>query len=185
MAQTWRVARTASHRNRPPLDEDGLRALALGYLGRFATTRAKLRDYLRRKLAERGWAGARPADLDALVEAMATLGYVDDRAFAAARTAALARRGYGARRQGQALRAAGVEAEDAAAVRAEREEAGDDGRDAALAFARRKRIGPFAEVPVDPDRRRRQAAAMLRAGHPPALVRAIVATAPGAPFEDS
>ena len=41
-----------------PLDEQGLNGLALRYVERFATTRAKLRAYLDRKLRERGWAEA-------------------------------------------------------------------------------------------------------------------------------
>ena len=60
-------------------------------------------------------AGRAPASRrsSALVERMAALGYVDDRAFAAARAAALGRRGYGERRVGEALRAAGIDEEDA------------------------------------------------------------------------
>jgi len=38
---------------RPPLDAEGLERLGLFYAGRYATTRAKLADYLRRKLRER------------------------------------------------------------------------------------------------------------------------------------
>ena len=40
-----------------------LDALALAYVGRFATTRARLRSYLARKIRERGWEGAREPDL--------------------------------------------------------------------------------------------------------------------------
>jgi regulatory protein len=163
-------------RARPPLDADGLQALALHYLGRYATTRAKLRDYLRRKLAERGWAGEEPAPVEAVVARCAALGYVDDAAFAAARGAGLSRRGYGARRIADALRAAGVEGEDAAPARAAAE---SEALDAALRFARRRRIGPFAATLADRDDRRRALAAMLRAGHDLEIARRIVAAAPG------
>lgn len=73
------------------------------------------------------------------------------------------------------LRADGVEGEDAAAAR---DVAENGAWDAALAFARRRRIGPFAAEPLDPDARRRALAAMLRAGHSLELARKIIACAP-------
>ena len=71
-----------------PLDPARLERLALRYVERFATTRAKLRRYLERKLRERGWGADAAPDTAALVERMAALGYVDDAAFAEARVAA-------------------------------------------------------------------------------------------------
>jgi regulatory protein len=167
---------------RPPLDAAALDALALRYVGRYATTRAKLRTYLQRKLTERGWGEDAPSPVEAIVERCARLGYVDDAGFAAMRGAALGRRGYGASRVAAALRAAGVEAGDAAPVRAAAQE-GAWG--AALRFARRKRIGPFAESPADPVQRRRQFAALLRAGHDFETARKIIDAEPGGiPIED-
>ena len=69
-------------RPRPPLDEAKLGELAVHYVGRFATSRAKLTTYLNRKLKERGWAGARPADPGAVAERLAGLGYERQRASA-------------------------------------------------------------------------------------------------------
>ena len=43
------MAPVRARRERPPLDHKMLEELALRYVERFATTRAKLRDYLRRK----------------------------------------------------------------------------------------------------------------------------------------
>lgn len=153
----------------PPLDQPALERAALRYVERYATTRAKLVTYLNRKLRERGGEGA--IDIDALADRMAELRYVGDRAFAEARVASMTRRGLGARRVQDALRQAGVGADDAGAFRDTLEE-GAEG--AALAFARRKRIGPFATAPVERDRREKQIAAMVRAGHAPALARRIV-----------
>ena len=96
----------------PPLDEDALRDLALRHVARFATSRGKLLAYLNRKLRERGWAGERPADPQALVDRFADLNYIDDAAYAVMKSASLVRRGYGARRVGEALRAAGIAEED-------------------------------------------------------------------------
>ncbi|WP_375421733.1 regulatory protein RecX [uncultured Sphingomonas sp.] len=154
----------------PPLDTAKLERLALRYVERFATTRGKLTDYLRRKIRERGWDGE-PADPAALAERMAGLGYVDDRAYAEARASALGRRGLGARRVAGALREARIGDEDADAVAP-----GIEARavDAALTFARRRRIGPFGAPAADRAGREKQLGAMLRAGHPLDLARRIV-----------
>ena len=164
---------------RPPLDPRTLDELALRYVGRFATTRARLRDYLRRKLRERGWAGEKEADVEAIAERLAGLGYVDDGAFALAKTRSLSGRGYGARRVRQSLHAAGVGEDDAepAAALAEAERV-----DSALRFARRRRLGPFAEARAERAERERAIAAMIRAGHSFGLARAIVALDPGGEF---
>lgn len=146
----------------PPLDAAALERLALRYVERYATTRGKLRDYLARKLRERGWEGEGAADPAALAERMAALGYVDDRAFAESRVAAMGRRGLGARRIAGALHAAGIESDDAEAVRP----AIDDQAEAsAIAFARRRRLGPFAREDTGREGFDRALAAMLRAGH--------------------
>lgn len=146
--------------------------MALRYVERYATTRAKLTAYLRRKLKERGWAGETEPEVAGLVERLAELRYVYDEAFAATRTASLLRRGYGPRRIGAALRAAGVETESLGTEAVERWEA-------ALAFAKRKRIGPFAEVQPDRPTREKAFAALMRAGHEMAVARRIVQAQPG------
>ena len=106
---------TQTRRAPPPLDRESLDRLALRYVERFATSRAKLADYLRRKVRERGWDGP-ASDPKALADRFAELGYIDDRAFAEARARSMARRGLGERRIAVAFRAAGIEAEDAEAV---------------------------------------------------------------------
>jgi regulatory protein len=170
------VIRDRNKRPAAALDEAGLERLALFYAERYATTRFKLRAYLVRKLRERGWAGSGEPPLDALVERFDRLGYVDDRAFASSRASSLIRRGYGERRVAEALRAAGIAGEDSESAR---EEARDGAWDAALHFARRKRIGPWAEQVPDRDSKRKAAAAMLRAGHDMAHVRRLVDAPPG------
>ena len=172
---------------RPPLDQAKLDELALFYVGRFATTRAKLASYLQRKLRERGWAGAGEADVAALVERFDRSGLVDDRAYAMAKAETLARRGYGKRRLAVALRSAGVDDEAGAPAldHAEREAAM-----AALRFAERRRFGPYAvsagrdaSAPADARERSKlrdkQLAAMMRAGHGLTLALAILRLEPG------
>ncbi|API60669.1 hypothetical protein BSL82_16370 [Tardibacter chloracetimidivorans] len=147
-------------KGRPPLGPGELDAMALRYVERYATSEEKLARYLRRKLRERGWDGEDAPPVAALVQRLAGLRYVDDRQFAEARTRSLARRGYGRRRIGQALAADGIAPqlrEDAAADLDEME--------SALALARRRRLGPFAEAESGPEKRRKDLGILLRAGH--------------------
>jgi regulatory protein len=160
---------------RPPLDRESLERLALYYVGRFATSRAKLGAYLERKVRERGWEGAGP-DIEGLAERLSALGYIDDTAFAAARAASLQRRGYGERRVDEALKAAGIAEEDAGEVKAA---ARENGLAAALRFAERKRIGPYAKEAPGREARQKAFAAMMRAGHPMDIVRRVLDAAPG------
>ena len=164
----------------PPLDEDGLRDLALRYVGRFATSRARLLAYLERKLRERGWAGETPAAPDALVARLGELRYVDDSAYAVMKSGALARRGFGARRVDQALRQAGIEEEDRRAATRPDDAAAWDAADR---FARRKRLGPYAAAPLDAAQREKAVAAFLRAGHDFGTARRWVDAPPGTPPE--
>ena len=144
-----------------PLDAAALDALALLYVGRYATTQAKLATYLRRKIAERGTGGDVQLDVLAVVARCAAAGYVDDALFAETRAGALVRRGYGARRVRQSLAQAGVAQDVAEAVLPDE----DAAHAACESFARRKRIGMFGTRTSDPARERRELAAMLRAGH--------------------
>ncbi|WP_226372675.1 RecX family transcriptional regulator [Allosphingosinicella flava] len=183
MAQSWRVNHRRHKSARPPIDAAGLERLALHYVGRYATSRAKLRAYLHRKIAERGWQGDDAAPVEALVERIERLGYVDDRAFAAARAASLGRKGYGPRRVHESLRAAGIGEEEGEEARSI---AAGSQLSAALAFARRKRIGPFASAVPDRPGREKALAAMLRAGHGLDVARRVVDAMPGdVPEEDS
>ncbi len=150
--------------------------LCLSYVGRYATTRAKLLAYLERKLRERGWAGPAEPPLERLVDKLEGCGYIDDRAFAAARAASLARRGYGERRVGQALKAAGIGLADGEAAMAE---ARAQALASALRFAERRRIGPYSKSRPDTEGRQRAAATMLRAGHRAEIVRLVLEAPPG------
>jgi len=152
------------------LNASRLEELALAYVARFATTQAKLRAYLVRKLRERGWAEDGAPPVEAVVARYVEAGYVDDAAWARMKAGSLLRRGYGARRVGEALGQAGV-AED---LRADVRPGEVEARRAALVLARRRRFGPFAMTPPDRPARDKQVAAMLRAGHPLDIARRIV-----------
>jgi regulatory protein len=176
VAQTWRVTFRRRNDARSPLDSAALERFALAYVGRYATSRAKLADYLRRKVAERGWAGESEPPIAAIVSRFSELGYVDDRAVAEARGRSLAARGYGARRLGQALGVLGISPDDADAVRRQAEE---DAWSTALRYAERRRFGPYAREAPDEAARRRAFGAMIRAGHAPEHVRRILGASPG------
>ena len=155
----------------PPLDEAALKELGLNYVARFATSRAKLADYLRRKLRERGWAGSGDAPVAEIVAWAAEAGFVDDPAFALSRARSLGARGYGERRVAMDLRAAGIGDEDGAAAR---DHSAKTAEEAALRFARRKRLGPYAQTPPDRRDSDKALAAMIRAGHPFDLAKRIL-----------
>jgi regulatory protein len=153
----------AQRRSNPrPIDAGRLEELALAYVARFATSRAKLEAYLRRKLRERGWAGEGEPPIAALAERLVAAGYVDDAAYARAKSSSLLKRGYGLRRVRQALGAAGI-AED---LREDVRPGESAARRAALALARKRGFGPFGVARPDRMAREKQIAAMLRAGHP-------------------
>lgn len=163
-------------RPRPPLDPATLRALALHYVGKYATTRGKLAAYLQRKVRERGWVDETPLpDLQALADDFAARRYVDDEAYAGAKANSLLRRGYGAGRVKSALRAAGIDAET---VTRHADLDSDSAEESALYFARRKRLGPFGNTPIDHKAQSRALAAFVRAGHSYEIARKILEIPP-------
>lgn len=142
--------------------------MALAYVARFATSAGRLRSYCLRKLRERGHVGVDdgtpPPDVGALVQKFIDKGFVDDAGFARMKAGGLARRGYGARRIGEALRGDGIAEELRAEVMPDEEGL----REAAAAYARRRRFGPYARERLasgDFAAREKHLAALMRAGH--------------------
>ena len=166
---------------RLPLDARRLDETALFYVGRFATSRAKLMAYLERKVRERGWEGDEDPDVAAVAERLVGLGYVDDAAFALAKARTLTTRGYGAARVRQSLHAAGIGEEDGAGAR---DLAASSAVSAAIKFAKRRGLGPYATQDLDPRGREKALSAMIRAGHGFALAKAILALNPGAEVDE-
>jgi len=169
-----------------------LRDAALAYLARFAATEAGLVRVLDRRIERwaRRAADEDMADVAAEVAAarlharevartLVRAGAVDDAAFAAARARSLARAGRSRRAMAAHLGAKGVLAEIAAAALppAEQELA------QALAYARRRRLGPFrtgrgSDADSSPDEGRRALAALARAGFPPGVALRALRTDP-------
>ncbi|QIK96452.1 RecX family transcriptional regulator [Sphingomonas sp. HDW15A] len=167
---------TSSRRPRPPLDRRDLDELALRYVARFATSRAKLRSYLLRKIRERGWTGDEDPPLDQIADRLSELGYVDDQAYATSLSQSLGSRGYGHRRVAGAISAAGISESDAAEAL---EFAEQRAAEAALRFAKKRNIGPFSAASADRPKREKWIAAMIRAGHSFALAQRIADSEPG------
>ena len=171
--------RAPSDRSKRPLGAAKLDELALAYVARFATSRAKLTRYLSRKVRESEWIeeGDAMAACAAIADRMERLNYLDDRQYAAMRAGAMTRRGLGVRRVKAQLHADGIAEQDSGAAI---ETAEGAALPAAVGFARRRRFGPFAvRSSDDPKLRERQIAAFLRAGHSMAIARRILEVPPG------
>lgn len=155
---------------RRPLTAASLENAALHYLQRFATSSENLRRVLMRRVersarldgADRD-AGA--ALVDALVARYLRAGLLDDATYAAARTRSLHRRGLALRAIAGKLAERGVDgATIGAALAGLRDEMPDADLAAAVAYARRRRLGPFRPADLRPAHRDRDLAAMARAG---------------------
>lgn len=155
---------------------------ALDHLGRFASSAENLRRVLlrraRKRLGEDRDAASRAAALiDALVARYRETGLVDDAAYAAGRARAGLRRGQSLATIRAGLAAKGVGADEAAAALAALRAAADDPDPeiaAALAFARRRRLGPYRRAPAV---RERELGAFARAGFGRAEAEAVLACA--------
>ena len=167
-----------------------LREAALAHLARFAATEAALRRVLERRVdrwARAAEAEGQPREATAaaaararaaaaeVAAAMVQAGAVDDAAFAESRARRLARAGRSRRAIGAHLAAKGVDAEVAAAAIPQGEEAE---LDAAIAFCRRRRIGPFARAAEDAEARRKALAALARGGFAHGIARRALAMDP-------
>ncbi|MEQ8604968.1 MAG: RecX family transcriptional regulator [Marivibrio sp.] len=159
-----------------PATPERLEKAAYHYLERFATSAENLRRVLMRKVDRSAQlhgtdrAEGRAA-IDALVDKFLRLGLLDDATYARGRAASLHRQGKGARAIRMALLQKGIGEDDAAAaLEALVEEAGTQETDlaAALAYARRRRLGPYRGGAPDEaaraERRDRDLAALARRG---------------------
>ena len=164
---------------RPPtkISASYLENAALHYLERYSSSRANLRRVLMRKVDRSlaHWGGERDDAVqlvDAAIAKLARLGYVDDGAYAETKVRSLHRKGASRRLIAANLGAKGVEADTIAAALATLE--GDSDLAAALALARRRRLGPFRPADKRADFRARDMAALGRAGFAWETVRKII-----------
>jgi regulatory protein len=164
---------------RPPTRER-LHARALRYLERFAATEAHLRRVLlRRALRDAEALGLEPAPIrclvDEVVARVVAAGLIDDRLFAQARARRLVEGGRSPQRIRATLAAKGLGAE--AVTRAlERlgEEQGDVELAAAIAYARRRRLGPWRPADERAESQVKDLAGLARAGFSYRVARLVV-----------
>lgn len=152
------------------LTPERLDNIAKYYLERYASSAENLRRVLMRRVDR----AARAIDqdraearrwVDALVARYVANGLLNDRAYAEARSASLRRQGRSARAIRQKLAAKGIDADDARAA-LEQSGGADDAAElrAAMALARKRRLGPFGPADQRRERRSRDLASLARAG---------------------
>jgi len=167
------------------VDPGYLERAALFYLERYASSTANLRRVLQRKVQRRmeGSEDGPPPEvaawIDAVIEKLTRLGFLNDQRYAEQRTRRLYDEGKSLTRIRQTLAAKGVKADMTTAalenLSDERPEPVSD-LPAAIAYARRRKLGPFR---ADPEQRRemrqKDMAAMARRGFSSDLIRRILA----------
>jgi regulatory protein len=157
-----------------------LERAAYAYLARYAAPAGHLRRILLARVARSvRFHGTDPAAgagaVEAILARLSAKGYLDDSAYARAIARRLFRRGTSRHAIRARLRAKGVGAADAdAALAALRHDAADPDLAAALAFARRRRLGPFRPEAERDARRQRDLALFTRHGFALDLARRVV-----------
>lgn len=174
----------ARRRRGRPLTSARLEKAALAYLQRFATSTANFRQVMMRRVARSARLhGTEPEEgagwVEALIARYEAAGLLDDKGYAEARVQTLRARGGSARAIRAKLAAKGVPAplvERALAAVAEDGpgRGGDADLAAALAFARRRRLGPWRVAGARAARRARDLAALARAGFGYDLARRVI-----------
>ena len=162
-----------------PRAEQRLLNKAVHYLGRYTSSRQRLREVLQR-FARRKLDHFEPAEISRAINAVITdcvrLGYVDDAAFAMTRARSKRRGGRSALAIRRSL--AEHQIDDTlvdAALDAADETLADGELAAALRHAVRRRIGPYARVEPDDATRQRHLASLARAGFSFDIARQVMA----------
>ena len=157
-----------------------LERAAMHHLQRYSATAAGLRRVLVRRVDRSARAhGTDPAQgriwVEELIARFVRCGLLDDRRFAQARSRSLLERGTSFRAIALKLRARGVASDEIRlAVESLREGGTDRELEAALALARRRRLGPYRREGEREDRRARDLAALVRAGFPFSLAKKVI-----------
>ena len=167
-----------------PITATYLQNAAMLYLERYPTTAEGLRRILQRRVARARFAEAPVmADvdqaIDGVVKKFVAAGAIDDQAFAQTKARALHRRGASERLTRRKLELAGIDRDtlEHALTGLDQELDSDRGQrewQAALALARRRRLGPFRPAADRAEHRTRDLAAMARAGFDYELARKVI-----------
>jgi regulatory protein len=168
-----------------PISSSWLERAALHYLERYSASTEMLRRTLARRVEKRArLRGEDPAAFAEMIAATVaravSAGLVDDARFTDTRLATLRRRGTSSRGVSAKLAAKGVSRDVVeAAMQAEREAMPDGAAEAiedqaARAYAKRRRLGPYRRPDLRAAHRDRDLAALARAGFAYGLARRVI-----------
>ncbi|TAL03425.1 MAG: RecX family transcriptional regulator [Rhodospirillaceae bacterium] len=190
----------ATRRQRPvarPMTERRLENIAIFYLQRFSTTAAHLRRVLTRR-AERSidpqseTRGASRAEariwIDRLIARLTANGMLSDLAYAEGQARMLRQLGKSPGVIRAKLRTKGVEPATIDAVLDQTSltaDGGDATLRAALAYARRRKLGPFREIAADRAAHQKDLGTLARAGFSLDVARRVLAQAPDTPVDET
>jgi len=162
--------------------------IALYYLGRYAASEASLRRVLTNRLRRVTMQNPEFASdverqralrsaIETIIETHTRTGVLNDAAFAETKVNSLRRQGRSRRVIEQKLKIKGIASETVATAlmqHADGAELQDVELKAAMALARRRKLGPFRKSPADPDRSRKEFAALARAGFSSDIARRVL-----------
>lgn len=167
-----------------PITAKYLQNAATFYLERYPTTAEGLRRVLQRRVKKAEMLEAPVMEnvgraIEEIVAKFVDAGVIDDKAFAQTKARALHRRGNSTRLTRQKLRMAGIDGDtlDEAMAALDQELDTDPRRrewQAAVALARRRRLGPFRASKERKEKRDRDLAAMARGGFDYDLARKVI-----------
>ena len=153
------------------LEPKHVKDIALDYLAKFAASSAKLKQVMKRRIERSAAAhdddpAPMLSEMDRVLVDLIAKGILNDATFAEMMTRSLARRGGSQRKISASLAAKGVSRADTAQAMAKlRADEPDAELAAAVAFAKRRRLGAFrAKTDDTPERRRKDLGSMARAG---------------------
>lgn len=163
----------------PPVTPERLHAAALRHLARYACSVASLRRVLGRRVDRSAQAhGTDPEVGRQMVEAelqrLIAAGLLDDATYADTLARSLRRRGASRRLVRARMSEKGVGGDLAVAALAEEEDPAAAELEAAMALARRRRLGPWRSEAERAARRDRDLAALARAGFDLQTARAVI-----------
>ena len=153
---------------------------ALYHLDRYATSRAHLGRLLMRRVERSARVHGTDREegatqVEAILDKLTRNGLLDDKSYAETRARSLHRRGGSARGIRADLAAKGVAPDFVeSALRGLRENSFDPETEAAIVYARKRRLGPYRAAEQRPEKRERDMAALGRKGFGYDLVRRII-----------
>jgi regulatory protein len=154
---------------------------AIHYLERFSTSKANLKRVLMNRVARSAKAHGTDANeglawIEALLDKLEGLGYLNDKVYAETKAESMNRRGKPSNQVRWALRLKGVDQDttEGALTKLSDELAGEPDRAAALAYARKKRLGPYRPEDMREAHKTKDIQILARAGFGWDLAREII-----------